>query len=168
MKTTNNSTYFNRNLKPTSLASTNSAARLALLAALMLVAFVSVVIPAATQDAKTAAPPITLAQLKGPWQAALFVDGGCGVGTKIVTFKLNAIGTGPATETFHTPGCGDNSASGTFTITSLNSLGTGTAQLSVTGGFFNYSIQVAPNGQVFNMADITDSGNYEVGTSVRE
>jgi hypothetical protein len=48
MKTTNNTTQFNHNLKP---------ARLAFLAALMLIAFVSAVIPAAAQDAESQSSP---------------------------------------------------------------------------------------------------------------
>jgi hypothetical protein len=178
MKTTNNATQFNHSFKPTSLESKHSAkramtsrrqkARLALLVALALVTFVSAAIPAAAADDNTARPAIKLASLAGKWQSALFLDGGCGVGTKVVTFTLNASGTGKATEVFHTPGCGDNSASGTFTVKSLNTAGTGTAQLSVTGGLFNYIIQVAANGQIFNMVDVTDPGNYEVGTSVKQ
>jgi hypothetical protein len=92
----------------------------------------------------------------------------CGVGTKLVTFFINPNGPVLATEKFHTDTCGDNTITGTFTITSLNALGTGTAQLYMTGVTFNFNIQVAPSDEIFNMVDITDAWNYEEGTAIRQ
>jgi hypothetical protein len=174
MKSTNNTAQFNHNLNPTSLGSKPSAegtmnsrrqpARLAFLAALMLVTLISIAGPAAAED-KT----ITVAKLAGPWQATLMIDGGCGLGTKLVTFTLKTTGVASdAVGTYHTPSCGDNTETGTFTITSINTLGTGTAQLDFAGTVFNFSIQVAKNGQLFNMVDITDSGNYEEGVAIKQ
>ncbi len=158
MKTTNNATQFNHNLKP---------ARLALLAALMIVTFVSVVIPATAQDGKVAPPAITLGALRGTWTAGIELNGGCGIGSKLVTFTLNAKGTGPATYTYNTAECGSASGTGTMTITSINADGSGTAVLSINFvGDFN--IQVSPNAQVMGMVEIVDTGNYDVGVAVKQ
>jgi hypothetical protein len=175
MKTAKHNTQLNRSLKPTSLVTNPSAeaainsrrqpARLAFLVALLLVTFIAVASPASAADDKT----ITVAKLAGPWQATLIIDGGCGLGTKLVTFTLKSTGVASdAVGTYHTPSCGDDSETGSFTVTALNSFGTGTAQLDFGGTVFNFSIQVAKNGQAFNMVDITDSGNYEEGTAVKQ
>ena len=159
MKTTNNTTQINHNLKP---------ARLAALAALALIAFAAV-IPAAAQDAQVVRPALTLASLKGTWQAALVANGGCGIGAKFVTFTLNNSGGGSATQAASTPGCGQTTGStGTVAITSLNSVGAGTATLSFGGTNFEFEIQVSKNGQVMTMGEVNSSVNYEVGTAVKE
>jgi hypothetical protein len=111
---------------------------------------------------------ITLSQLAGVWQAALFIDGGCGVGTKLVTFNLLSNGEGDAYGTYHTPECGNNAETGSIEITSLNPTGTGTAQVIFGSTQFNFNIQASANGQVFNLVDITDSGNYEEGSAIKQ
>src|SRR5208282_19000 len=158
MKTTNNNTRFSS--KP---------ARLAILVALMLVTLVAVAIPAA--GAEKAKPEITLAKLKGSWQATVYGEGGCGEGSKLVTFTLNSDGVATdAVWSYHTTGCGDATITGqTFEITTLNSDGSGTATLTIGGGVtLSFSIQVSGSGQVFNLVDIPDSGNYEEGTAVKQ
>jgi hypothetical protein len=177
MKTQSNTTQSSSSLKPTLLVpahlaerdmkSRHQPARLAFLVALTLVTFISFVILAA--HGKTARPPIKVSQLAGSWQATLVIDGGCGLGTKLVTFTLSSGGTGNAAALYHTPGCGNNGESGTITITSLNAAGTGTAQLNFGGSaVFNFNIQVSPSGQIFNMVDITDAKNYEEGSAIRQ
>jgi len=171
MKTTKNTTQFGYSLEPTSLVSKHSAevainsrrqlARLSFVVALILVTLVSAVIPAA-------AAPVTLSSLAGSWQATLLIDGGCGLGTKLVDFTLNSNGAGTASASYHTPGCGNNEETGTMRITSLGITGDGTALLTFGGTDFNFSIQAFANGQVFNMVDITDPGNYEEGMAVRQ
>jgi hypothetical protein len=157
MKTTNHTTQFNHNHKP---------ARLAVLAALALITIVTAVAPAAAQDVK-ARPAITLAKLAGTWTAGIELNGGCGIGSKLVTFTLNASGTGPATYQYNTQECGASSGTGTMTISSLKADGTGTAVLSINFvGDFN--IQVSPNGQVMGMVEIVDTGNYDVGVAVKQ
>jgi len=159
MKTTNNHTQFNHNLQP---------ARLAVLAALALVAFVSAVIPAVAQDAEVVKPSLALSSLAGTWQAALVANGGCGIGAKVVTFTLNGTGSGAASETGSTPDCGQGGATaGTVAIHSLNSSGTGTATLTFSGTAFDFDIQVNAGSQVMNMVEIDSSVNYEVGTAVK-
>jgi hypothetical protein len=131
--------------------------------------FVSLVIPAEAADHTPVPPAITLSQLAGSWQATLVIDGGCGLGTKLVRFSLSSSGSGGATAFYHTPDCGNNEESGRMTITSLSANGTGTAQLNFGGAaVFNFYIQVSPNGQVLNMVDITDSNNYEEGSAIRQ
>ena len=61
MKTTNNTAQFNHNLNP---------ARLAVLAALALITFVSAVAPGVAQDVQVR-PPVTLASLAGRWTAGI-------------------------------------------------------------------------------------------------
>ena len=96
-------------------------------------------------------------------------NGGCGIGAKFVTFKLNTSGSGDASENAATPGCGPvTGGTGTVAITSLNSDGNGTATLSFGGTDFEYQIQVSQNGQVMTMAEVNSSVNYEVGTAVKE
>jgi hypothetical protein len=157
MKTTNDTTQFNHNLKP---------ARLAVLAALALITLVSAVAPGAAQDVKPQPAAITLADLAGTWTAGIELNGGCGIGSKLVTFTLDASGTGPASYHYNTSECGAASGTGTMTITSIQPNGSGTAVLSINFvGDFN--IQVSPNGQVMGMVEIVDTGNYDVGVAVR-
>ena len=88
MKTTNHTTQFNHNPK---------MARLAVLAALALITIISAVAPGAAQEVKTQPATMTLAKLAGTWTAGIELNGGCGIGSKQVTFTLNKSGTGPAT-----------------------------------------------------------------------
>jgi len=130
---------------------------------------------AIVQDNSTAATP-TASQLAGTWQATLFIDGGCGLGTKAVSFILASplagsdTAQGPAWETYHTQGCGNNTAAGTIQITLDNSMGngSGTAQLTFGSTVFHFNIQVAANAQIFNLVDVTDSVNYEEGSAIRQ
>jgi hypothetical protein len=157
MKTPNHTTQFNHNLKPV---------RLAVLGALLLITFVSASIPAAAQDAESR-QALTLAKLKGTWQAGIVLDGGCGIGSKLVTFTLNAKGTGPASWQANSAECGPTSGTGTMTITSLNANGSGTAVLAINFvGDFN--IQVSLSAQVMNLVEISDSGNYDVATAIKQ
>jgi hypothetical protein len=158
MKTTNHTTQFNHNPK---------MARLAVLAALALITIVSAVAPGAAQDVKTQPTGITLAKLKGTWTAGIELNGGCGIGSKQVTFTLNAFGTGPATYQYNTQECGASSGTGTMTITSINADGSGTAVLSI-NFVGNFNIQVSPSGQVMGMVEIVDTGNYDVGVAVKQ
>jgi hypothetical protein len=157
MKTTNHTTQFNHNPKMT---------RLAVLAALAFITFVSAVTPGAAQEATTH-PAVTLAQLKGTWTAGIELNGGCGIGSKQVTFTLNAKGTGTAVYTYNTEECGSSSGTGTMTITSLEADGSGTAVLSI-NFVGNFNIQVSPNGQVMGLVEIVDTGNYDVGVAVKQ
>jgi hypothetical protein len=179
MKATNNATQSTCSFNPTSVVAKNSTekavnshrqpAQFMFLVALMLITLVSFVMPAAAADHKPVRQSIKLSQLAGSWQATLVIDGGCGLGTKLVTFSLSSSGSGSAVALYHTPGCGNNSESGTMAITSLSADGSGTAQLNFGGAaVFNFYIQVSPSGQVFNMVDITDSNNYEEGSAIRQ
>jgi hypothetical protein len=158
MKTTNHTTQFNHNPK---------MARLAVLAALAVITIVSAVAPGAAQDVKAQPATMTLAKLAGTWTAGIELNGGCGIGSKQVTFTLNKTGSGSATYKYNTEECGASSGTGTIEITSLNADGSGTAVLSINFvGDFN--IQVSPNAQVMGMVEIVDSGNYDVGVAVKQ
>jgi hypothetical protein len=156
MKTTNHTTQFNHNSK---------TARIAVLAALALITLLSAVAPAAAQDVKI--PPALVAKLAGTWVAGIELNGGCGIGSKQVTFTLNALGTGPATYQYNTQECGSTSGTGTMTITSINANGSGTAVLSI-NFVGNFNIQVSQNGQIMDMVEIVDTGNYDVGVAVKQ
>ena len=114
---------------------------------------------------------IVTANLSGKWQMAIYGQGGCGVGSVLVTFTLNAKGLATnATETAHNAGCGDSTSTGnTFSIQSLNANGSGTAGLSCgTGCGFTFDIQASPDRSTFNVVDVTDGGNFLVGTAIHE
>jgi hypothetical protein len=105
--------------------------------------------------------------LKGTWTAGIELNGGCGIGSKQVTFTLNSKGTGTAVYTYNTEECGSSSGTGTMTITSLEADGSGTAVLSI-NFVGNFNIQVSPNGQVMGLVEIVDTGNYDVGVAVKQ
>jgi|ERR1700733_2237680 len=116
-------------------------------------------------------PAITESQLAGAWQATVVGQGACGFGTKLVTFTLNSAGEATnAVWSYHTVGCGDSKVTGqTFKITSLKSDGAGTATLTLGPGTkLTFSIQVAPNQQVFNLVDFTDANDYEEGVAIKQ
>jgi hypothetical protein len=126
---------------------------------------------------KTAAA-LTLADLQGPWQAALiWSGGGCGPGTAVVNFDLDgATGTTfPATFQATTTAHGTVSkCSGvskqTLTIESLDPVSNqGIANLTCgTGCGWTFAIQVHPDGWIMYMVDVTDPGNFIEGTAIRQ
>jgi hypothetical protein len=176
MKTTDNNTQLTSKRPADSATKSRRqsawlAARPALAIALLLVTFASVAIPAAAQDEdKGARPEVTFAKLKGTWLASMYGQGGCGVGTKLLSITFNSSGVATdVSDSYHTVSCGNDTILGlTFTITSLNSTGTGFATLSGSGPTLNYAIQVSQNSQMMTLVDITDSGNYEEGSAVKQ
>ena len=114
---------------------------------------------------------IVTPDLTGSWQVTLYGQGGCGVGSSLVTFTLNSSGTANnAASTSHSVGCGDTTSTGnTFTILSMNANGSGTAGLSCgTGCGFTFNIQVSPDRSTFNLVDISssDPGNFLAGMAI--
>jgi hypothetical protein len=145
--------------------------RLALLAALTLVTLVAFSMPSAAADSKgTIKPEITVANLAGSWQVAINTNAGCGAGVHLLVFTLNSQGSATdVNDTYNTTECGQGSIPDqTFTITSLNSDGTGTATYSNAGDTLTLSIQVSGNKQVFNLADTANSGQYWAGTAIKQ
>jgi len=110
--------------------------------------------------------------LAGKWQAAIYGQGGCGVGSVLVTFTLNTKGVATNASTTSHSGCGDTTTTGnTFTIQSLNSNGSGTAGLSCgTGCGFTYNIQVSPDRSTFSLVDVSPANpaNYQIGTAIHQ
>lgn len=145
--------------------------RLALLVVFSFVTLISLTSLSAAADHKAnVKPQIHLSQLKGAWAMTQYGQGGCGTGSALTTFTLNAKGSSTnAVENYH-DGCGDGKLTGqTFTITSLNSDGSGTAGLTCGSGCgFTFSIQVAPDANSFSLVDITDPGNYQIAAAIRQ
>jgi hypothetical protein len=119
------------------------------------------------------AAKVTIANLVGKWQLALYGQGGCGIGSEAATFTLNVKGLATnVAGTAHNVGCGDSTfTGGTFSILSMNANGSGTAGLSCgTGCGFTLNIQVSPDRSTFNVVDVStaDPGNFLVGTAIHE
>jgi len=108
--------------------------------------------------------------LSGVWVATLTGDTGCGISTSHVVFDLNTAGSGPVTIQSHTSGCGNSTSTGqTFTITSMNPTGLGTAGLTCgTGCGFTFDIQASPDRVTFSLVDITDPGNFLEGVAIHQ
>ena len=142
--------------------------RAAVLIAVGMVAIVTMV-----RTSKASIGNVTKSDLAGPWQMTIVGQTGCGFGTTLYTFTLNSNGTATnVTETTHTAGCGDGTGAGnTFTIQSLNSNGSGTANLTCgTSCGWNLNIQVAPDRSTFNVIDVSTAnpGNFIEGVAVHQ
>ncbi len=142
-------------------------ARLASLVVLSLVVVVALTAPS------SATGNIVKADLSGAWQMTIIGQTGCGFGTTLYTFTLNASGSSSnVVGTYHTAGCGDGTSSGnTFTILSLNPDGSGTAGLSCgTGCGWNLNIQVSPDRSKFNVIDVSPAnpGNFIEGVAIHQ
>ena len=116
---------------------------------------------------------IVKTNLAEPWQVAIDDQTGCGTGSMLVTFTLNANGVATnATTIGHTSGCGDGTSTGnTFTIQSLNANGSGTANLTCGAGCgWNLNIQVSPDRSTFNVVDVSPAnlGNFIIGEAVHQ
>jgi len=113
---------------------------------------------------------IVPANLAGNWQLVSYGQGGCGAGSTLVTFTLNANGSATnAVESNHN-GCGNNRTTGnTFTINSLSADGSGSAGLGCGAGCgFTYNIQVSPDRSMITLVDVTDPNNYTIATAVHQ
>jgi hypothetical protein len=128
---------------------------------------------AGTAINNSTAGKIVAANLLGKWQVAIYGQGGCGIGSTLVTFTLNASGVATnATSTSHTAGCGDTTTTGnTFTVSALNPNGSGTAGLTCgTGCGFTFGIQASPDRSTFSLVDVsaTNPGNFLIGTAIHQ
>jgi hypothetical protein len=149
-------------------------AKLASLAALSLIFFAALMPLRASAALKDTAPPMSIADLQGTWQMTVIGQTGCGFGTTVYVFALDATGTGYVSATYHTAGCGNGSvttaAQDQFLIHSLNPDGSGTAGLTCGPGCgWELTIQVSENRQVFNFADVdaANPNNFIEGTAIR-
>jgi hypothetical protein len=159
MKTTNNT-------QPTSKRR-SQVVRLAFVITLITFTLVAAVTPAAAETR----PEVTLAKLKGSWQATFVGQDACGIGTALVTFTLNSSGVATnATWQYHSVSCGDGANTGlNFTVDTLNSDGSGTATLNVSeSSKITLTIQVSANSQVMNMVDFTDANHYVAATAIKQ
>jgi len=132
-----------------------------------------VVVITAVEASKASTGIVSKSDLAGSWQMTIVGQTGCGFGTQVYNFSLNASGSSSSvTGTSHTSGCGDTSISGdTFTIQSLSSNGSGTANLTCGSGCgWNLNIQVSPERSSFNVVDVSSAnpGNFIEGTAVHQ
>jgi hypothetical protein len=133
----------------------------------------SLVVVVAMTTPSSATGNIVKADLLGAWQMTIVGQTGCGFGTTLYTFTLNASGSSSnVTGTYHTAGCGDGTSSGNmFTIQSLNADGSGTANLTCgTGCGWNLNIQVSPDRSKFNVIDVSPAnpGNFIEGVAIHQ
>jgi hypothetical protein len=143
----------------------SKSARLRVLSALS--AALLVIGPAASS---ANAEDITMAQLRGKWQAALlWSSSGCGAMSGLLNFTFGLNGTTSTATLTTNSSCGPSNSTQSFTIQSLNPNGSGTAGLTCGEGCgWGFNIQVAPNLQIFNLVDIANGSNYVAGTAIRQ
>ena len=142
--------------------------RVAGVVALAIIALVATVRPG-----KASIGNVSKSDLAGNWQLTIVGQTGCGFGTTLYTFTLNSSGTSSnVAGTSHTSGCGDQTSSGqSVTIQSLNTHGTGTANLTCGAGCgWNLNFQVAPDRSTFNVIDVSSAnpGNYIEGVAIHQ
>jgi hypothetical protein len=120
--------------------------------------------------AANAAEDITIAQLKGNWQAALlWSSSGCGAMSGLLNFTFGTNGTTSTATLATNSGCGASTSTQSFTSDSLNPNGSGTAGLTCGSGCgWQFNIQVAPNLQIFNLVDVINGSNYVEGTAIKQ
>jgi hypothetical protein len=111
--------------------------------------------------------------LAGPWQATLlWSNSGCGPASGLLNFTLDKNGVASsATLASHTNGCGDSTTKQVFTIESLDSDGSGTANLTCgVGCGWNFVIQVSNNNKIFNLVDVdpANPGNFVEGLAISQ
>jgi hypothetical protein len=144
------------------------------LAVLIFAAFALLSTAATAQEAKqekpAAPPPITIAQLAGPWQIAIVGNTGCGVNSMLFNGKLSTTGVATGTLVGSSAGCGSSTTTETFTIISLKPNGSGTAGLTCGSGCgWVFNIQVMKSLQLFNLVDVSDGGsNVLAGTAIHQ
>ncbi len=121
------------------------------------------------------AEDITIAQLKGSWQAALlWSSSGCGPASGLLNFTFGTNGT-TSTATLTTngarnnSGCNPGTTTQNFTILSLEPNGSGKAGLTCGANCgWTFNIQVTPAATAFNLVDVTDGNNYVEGTAIKQ
>jgi hypothetical protein len=119
---------------------------------------------------------LTIANLQGPWQAALvYSNTGCGPASALLNFTLDNTGTTHSAKlVFHSgagPGCGDSTTTQTFTIQTLKPDGSGTAGLTCGAGCgWEFNIQVDRDRNMFNLVDAypLNPNNFVAGTAIRQ
>jgi hypothetical protein len=141
-----------------------------LLLAVALITVAAVAIPFATAADKNAPPPVTVAQLAGPWFVEFSSYGACGNGTHLLIFTLNKAGSADDfADTYNTTGCGEGQhPSQTFTIDTLNSGGNGTATFSNNGNPLTFNIQVNTAANLISLVDSTNANQIWSGTAVKQ
>ena len=125
----------------------------------------------AQDAAKPPVPPITIAQLKGTWNATLSGVTGCGTTTLTTTFTLDASGNGTQLAGVqHTAACGDIDLTGlSAQIQSFNGDGSGFIAFGCGSGCgLGFNMQVNKTKQVFNLGPQSVPGNFLAGVAVKK
>ncbi len=114
---------------------------------------------------------ITIGNFAGHWQMTVIGQTSCGFGTTVYSVTLNAAGSGTATGTYHGV-CGDSSIGPVvFKVSSVNSHGSGTANLSCGAGCgWSLKVQLSPDHTVFNLVDVDSENpnNFIEGSAVKQ
>jgi hypothetical protein len=115
---------------------------------------------------------IVAADLAGNWQMTVIGETGCGFGTTLYTFTLNASGVATNVSGTSHSACGTGGFSGdSFTIQSLSTNGSGTAGLTCgTGCGWNLNIQVSADRNTFTVIDVSaaNPGNFIQGVAIHQ
>jgi len=139
------------------------------LAALMAV---SVILPSAPARAGNLSP--RLAELQGDWVATLSGNTGCGISSMLVTFHLDAHGSGAGTATIkgHSTGCKDSRTSGLdFSIQHMGPDGKGFAGLSCGDGCgWGLDFQVNRSNDIMTLTDVSkgNPNNTPTGVAIKQ
>jgi hypothetical protein len=145
---------------------TNRATRLILSVALSLITLFAV------SEPSFATGNVVPADLAGNWQMTIIGETGCGFGTTLYTFTLNASGVATNVSGVSHSACGTGNFSGdSFTIQSLNANGSGTANLTCgIGCGWNLNVQVAPDRSTFTVIDVSaaNPGNFIQGVAIHQ
>lgn len=137
-----------------------------------LASLLSVILSMTAAHAGNLSPRI--AELQGDWVATLSGNTGCGASSMLVTFHLDAGGSGAGTATVkgHSTGCKDSKTSGLdFNIESMNAYGQGVAGLSCgVGCGWGLNFQVNRSNDIMTMTDVNrgNPDNTPTGVAIKQ
>lgn len=133
---------------------------------------VSVILPMSPANAGNLSP--RLAELEGDWVATLSGNTGCGISSMLVTFHLDAHGSGAGTATIkgHSTGCKDSKTSGQdFNIQHMNPSGQGFAGLSCGPDCgWGLDFQVNRSNDIMTLTDVSpgNPNNTPTGMAIKQ
>ena len=123
---------------------------------------------------KASALPPRVSELEGDWVATLSGNTGCGASSMLVTFHLDARGSGAgtATVTGHSTGCKNNKTSGLdFNIVHINTDGKGVAGLSCgegCGWILQFQVNRANDIMALTDVDRDNADNTPTGVAIKQ
>lgn len=129
---------------------------------------------APTLAAEAGAVTSRVGELEGDWVATLSGNTGCGISSALVTFHLDAQGSGTGTARIkgHSTGCRDKITSGLdFNIVRLGPHGKGKAGLTCGAGCgWMFDIQVNRTNDIMALTDVepTNPNNTLTGMAIKQ